>query len=89
MTRRLASVAGLVLAITASLAAPSFAQTGGLAAQSARINVLRSAGKCSEALPLAQAMVVSLEKTSNNRDLSAALNNLAQIYADQGHDDQA
>lgn len=89
MTRRLASVAGLVLAITASLAAPSFAQTGGLAAQSARINVLRSAGKYSEALPLAQAMVVSLEKTSNNRDLSAALNNLAQIYADQGHDDQA
>lgn len=89
MTRRLASVAGLALAITASLAAPSFAQTGGLAAQSARINVLRSAGKYSEALPLAQAMVVSLEKTSNNRDLSAALNNLAQIYADQGHDDQA
>lgn len=64
MTRRLALVAGLALAITASLATPSFAQTGGLAAQSARINVLRSAGKYSEALPLAQAMVVSLEKTS-------------------------
>lgn len=89
MTRRLALVAVLALAIAASLATPSFAQTGGLAAQSARINVLRSAGKYSEALPLAQAMVVSLEKTSNNRDLAAALNNLAQIYADQGHDDQA
>lgn len=73
----------------ASLATPGFAQTGGLAAQSARINVLRSAGEYSEALPLAQAMVVSLEKTSNNRDLAAALNNLAQIYADQGHDDRA
>lgn len=51
--------------------------------------MLRSAGKYSEALLLAQAMVASLEKTSNNRDLAAALNNLAQIYADQGHDDRA
>lgn len=90
MTRgRLALVAVLALAIAASLATPSFAQTGGLGAQSARINVLRSAGKYSEALPLAQAMVVSFEQTSNNRDLAAALNNLAQIYADQGHDDLA
>ncbi|WP_426613120.1 CHAT domain-containing tetratricopeptide repeat protein [Bradyrhizobium sp. McL0616] len=90
MTRcRLAWVAGLALAITASLATPGLAQTGGLAAQSARINALRSAGKYAEALPLAQAMVASLEKTSNNRDLAGALNNLAQIYADQGHDDQA
>lgn len=89
MTRRLALVAVLAVAITASLATPGFAQTGGLAAQSARINVLRSAGKYSEALQLAQAMVASLEKTSNNRDLAAALNNLAQIYADQGHDDRA
>lgn len=89
MTRRLALVAVLAVAITASVVTPGFAQTGGLAAQSARINVLRSAGKYSEALPLAQAMVASLEKTSNNRDLAAALNNLAQIYADQGHDDRA
>ncbi|WP_298884939.1 CHAT domain-containing tetratricopeptide repeat protein [uncultured Bradyrhizobium sp.] len=88
-SRRLALVAGLALAITASLATPGLAQTGGLAAQSARINALRSAGKYSEALPLAQAMVAALEKTGNNRDLAAALNNLAQIYADQGHDDQA
>jgi CHAT domain-containing protein/Tfp pilus assembly protein PilF len=87
--RRLALVAGLALAITASLATPGLAQKGDLSAQSARINALRSAGKYSEALPLAQAMVASLEKTSNNRDLAAALNNLAQIYADQGHDDQA
>lgn len=87
--RRLALAAGLVLAITMSFAAPGLAQKGDLSAQSARINALRSAGKYSEALPLAQAMVASLEKASNSRDLAAALNNLAQIYADQGHDDQA
>ncbi|TYO64669.1 CHAT domain-containing protein [Bradyrhizobium hipponense] len=87
--RRLALVAGLALAITASLVTPGRAQKGDLSAQSARINGLRSAGKYWEALPLAHTMVASLEKTSNNRDLSAALNNLAQIYADQGHDDQA
>lgn len=86
--RRLALVAALALAITASLATHGLAQTGGLAAQSARINALRTAGKYSEALPLAQALVAALEKTNNNRDLAAALNNLAQIYADQGHDDQ-
>ncbi len=87
MTRRcLALVAGLALAITAS---PSLAQKADLSAQSARIKALRSAGKYAEALPLAQAMVASLEKTNNSRDLAAALNNLAQIDADQGHDDQA
>ncbi|WP_298243093.1 CHAT domain-containing tetratricopeptide repeat protein [uncultured Bradyrhizobium sp.] len=87
--RRLAWTAGLALAITTSFAAPGLAQKGDLSAQSARINALRSAGKYSEALPLAQAMVAGLEKTSNNRDLAAALNNLAQIHADQGRDDQA
>jgi CHAT domain-containing protein len=90
MTRcRLGLVAGLALAITASLATPGLAQKGDLSARSARINALRSAGKYAEALPLAQAMVASLEKTSNSRDLAAALNNFGQIYADQGHDDQA
>ncbi|KJC54863.1 hypothetical protein UB31_04450 [Bradyrhizobium sp. LTSP849] len=90
MTRcRLAWIAGLALAITLSFATLGLAQKADLSAQSARINALRSAGKYPEALPLAQAMVASLEKTSNSRDLAAALNNLAQIYADQGHDDQA
>ena len=87
--RRLALAAGLALAIATSLASPGLAQKGDLSAQSARINALRSAGKYSEALPLAQAMVASLEKTGNNRDLAAALNNLGQIHADQGRDDQA
>lgn len=90
MTRRLLALAApLVLVITASFAAPGLAKKSDLSAQSARINALRTAGKYSEALPLAQAMVASLEKTGNNRDLAAALNNLAQINADQGRDDQA
>ena len=78
--RRLTLVAGLALAITASLATPSFAQKG-LAAESARINALMSAGRYSEALPLAQGMVASLEKSDTGRELAAALNNLGQVHA--------
>lgn len=85
---RLALRAALALAISGSCTIPGLAQTP-LAAQSARINELSRAGKYAEALPLAQAMVASLEKTSNSRDLAGALNNLAQINAAQGHDDQA
>lgn len=48
-----------------------------------------SAGKYSEALPLAQGMVASLEKSDNGRELAAALNNLGQVYAGQGRDDLA
>ncbi|MET3912221.1 CHAT domain-containing protein/Tfp pilus assembly protein PilF [Bradyrhizobium sp. S3.3.6] len=90
MTRcRLVWVAGLALAITASLAAPGLAQKGNLATESARINDLTKAGRYSEALPLAQAMVASLEKSDNGRELAAALNNLGQVYAGQGRDDLA
>ncbi|MBR0955124.1 CHAT domain-containing protein [Bradyrhizobium canariense] len=85
---RLALVAGLTLAIIASLVTPSFAQKG-LAAESARINALMSAGRYSEALPLAQGMVASLEKSDTGRELAAALNNLGQVHAGQGHDDLA
>jgi CHAT domain-containing protein/Tfp pilus assembly protein PilF len=80
-------VAGLVLALAVVIVTPGLA--GDLAAQSARLNALRSAGKYSEALPLAQAMVSNLEKSGDSRDLATALNNLAQIQADQGHDDEA
>ncbi|WP_027552099.1 CHAT domain-containing tetratricopeptide repeat protein [Bradyrhizobium sp. Cp5.3] len=86
---RLALVAGLTLAAGALLSTTAFAQNGGLAAQSARINQLNQAGKYSEALPLAQAMVASLEKSDNGRELAAALNNLGQVYAGQGRDDLA
>ncbi|MBR0826518.1 CHAT domain-containing protein [Bradyrhizobium manausense] len=83
---RLALVAGLALAVTASFSAPGLTQ--GLSAQSAKIDELSRAGKYSEALPLAQAMVANLEKTNNARDLSGALNNLAKVYADLGQEDQ-
>ncbi|WP_257196812.1 MULTISPECIES: CHAT domain-containing tetratricopeptide repeat protein [unclassified Bradyrhizobium] len=91
--RRLTLVAGLALAITASLVTPCLGQKGllaekGLAAESARLNALIRAGKYSEALPLAQAMVAGLEN-DNGRDLSGALNNLGQVHAAQGRDDLA
>lgn len=89
MTRRLALVAGLALAITASLATPGLAQKGNLATESARINELTKAGRYSEALPLAQALAASLEKSDNGRELAAALNNLGQVHAGQGRDDLA
>ncbi|SPP91908.1 CHAT domain-containing tetratricopeptide repeat protein [Bradyrhizobium vignae] len=87
--RRLALAAGLALAITTSFAPPALAQKVSPAAQGARINALMSAGKYAEALPLAQAMVTSLEKGDDGRELSAALNNLGQVYAGQGRDDLA
>ncbi|MBR0907561.1 CHAT domain-containing tetratricopeptide repeat protein [Bradyrhizobium liaoningense] len=86
---RLALVAGLALAASTFLPAAALAQKGNLAAQSARINELSKAGKYSEALPLAEAMVASLEKSDNGRDLAGALNNLGQIHAGQGRDDLA
>jgi CHAT domain-containing protein len=56
----------------------------GLAAESTRINALMSAGKYSEALPLAQGMVASLEKSDTGRELSAALNNLGVLEGYRG-----
>jgi tetratricopeptide (TPR) repeat protein len=66
---------------------PSSAE--GLGAQSARINALGSAGKYSEAIPLAEAMLAELEKGPQTRDLAGALNNLAQLYGDVGRDAEA
>ncbi|MGY4456062.1 CHAT domain-containing protein [Bradyrhizobium sp. LB13.1] len=43
-----------------------------------------SAGKSSEALPLAQGMVASLEKSDTGRELSAALNNLGVLEGYRG-----
>ena len=85
--RQLALAAGLALVLSASLAATGLAQT--LAAQSGRIIELTRAGKYSDALPLALVMVASLEKSNNTRHLAGALNNLGQVYAGQGHDEQA
>jgi CHAT domain-containing protein/Tfp pilus assembly protein PilF len=84
---RLALTVCLALASSTGLAAPSFAQ--GLAAQSAKINALGSAGKFNEAIPLAQAMVANLDKGTPSRDLAGALNNLAQLYGEVGRDAEA
>ena len=76
---------------SACLGAPSLAQKCEAAALSARINELSRAGKYAEAIPLAQRQVESLEKKFGpaHRDVGAALNNLAQLYGDQGSDAEA
>ncbi len=86
-SRRLALMVCLTLAASAGLVAPSFAQ--GLAAQSAKINALGDAGKYSEAIPLAEAMLANLEKGAPTKDLAGAMNNLAQLYGDVGRDAEA
>ena len=70
----------VALLVSVGLSTPSSAQ--GLAAQSAKIAELGRAGKYAEAIPLAQAMVASLEKgPPTSRDLAGALNNLAELLA--------
>jgi hypothetical protein len=83
---------GLAFAASIGLGKPSSAQgsmSQGLAAQSAKVAELERAGKCAEAIPLAQAMLANQEKGSPNRDLGGALNNLAQLYGDVGRDAEA
>jgi CHAT domain-containing protein len=77
----------VALAAGVSFAAPLSAE--GLGAQSARIDALGSAGKYSEAIPLAEAMLANLEKGPPTRDLAGAMNNLAQLYGDVGRDAEA
>jgi len=71
------------------MTAPSSA--GEVAATSAGIAELSRAGKYSEATVLAQRRLESLEKTRGpfDRDVAGALNNLALLYSDQGHDAEA
>ncbi|KRR26131.1 hypothetical protein CQ14_26960 [Bradyrhizobium lablabi] len=73
------------------LSAPSLAQKGDLAAVSAKVNELSRAGKYAEAVALAKEQVESLEKRFGpvNREVGAALNNLAQAYGNQGRDGEA
>jgi CHAT domain-containing protein/Tfp pilus assembly protein PilF len=86
-SHRLALMLCLALAASAGFVAPSFAQ--GLAAQSARISALGDAGKYSEAIPLAEAMLANLEKGAPSKNLAGAMNNLAQLYGDVGRDAEA
>jgi CHAT domain-containing protein/Tfp pilus assembly protein PilF len=81
------------LIICAAMAAGiSFANRSsaeGLGAQSAKINALSSAGKYTEAIPLAENMLANLEKGPPTKDLAGAMNNLAQLYGDVGRDAEA
>src|SRR6266700_7365695 len=77
----------LALLVSVSHGTPSSAQ--GLAAQSAKVSELGDAGKYSEAIALAQAMLANQEKRPPSRDLAGALNNLAQLYGDVGRDADA
>jgi CHAT domain-containing protein/Tfp pilus assembly protein PilF len=79
----------LIVALAASGGQPSWAQKHDLAAESARIAALGRAGKYSEALTLAQAMVAKLETAAGGRDLAAALSNLAEADALLGRDGEA
>jgi hypothetical protein len=86
---RLALLLWLALPGSAGFMARSSA--GEVAATSARIVELSRAGKYSEALPLAQRQLDSLEKARGpvDRDVAGALNNLAQLYGDLGKDAEA
>jgi CHAT domain-containing protein len=79
----------LALVMSACFGAPSFA--GEVAATSAKIDQLSRAGKYSEAVPLAQGQLESLEKKYGpfNIDVAGALNNLALLYGDLGRDTEA
>jgi CHAT domain-containing protein/Tfp pilus assembly protein PilF len=83
---RLALAMCLAFAANLSLSAPSSA---GLGAESNRINALGAAGKYSEAIPLAEAMLANQEKGPPTKGLAGALNNLAQLYGEVGRDAEA
>jgi tetratricopeptide (TPR) repeat protein len=85
-TIRLRLFAPVLLAALA-IGAPPGAQ--GLFAQSGKIIQLTRAGKYTEALPLAQAMLADQEKRPPSRDLAGALNNLAEVYSGMGRDAEA
>ena len=88
---RVILLAALALLTSTGLSAPSSAQKGETTALSAKINELSRAGKYSEALPLAQGQLQTLEKKYGpvHRDVAAALNNLAEIFGHQGNDAEA
>src|SRR6201995_4114750 len=84
---RLALMLCLALAASGGLVAPSFAQ--GLAAQSAKISALGDAGRYSEAIPLAEAMLAGLEKGAPTKNLAATITTLAQLYGAVARDAEA
>jgi CHAT domain-containing protein len=85
-THRIALMLCLALATGVVSNRPSSA---GLAAESDRIDALGAAGKYSEAIPLAEAMLAKMEKGPPSKDLAGALNNLAKLYGEVGRDAEA
>jgi len=77
--KRLALMLWLALVANAGFGASSLAQKSETAALNAGITELSQAGKYSEAIPLAQRLPANLEQAFglSNRDVAAALNNLA------------
>lgn len=90
MKSRQQLVFSLWLAFWASscFSTPSAAQKGEAAALSAKINDLSRAGKYAEAVTLAQQQLQAVQKKYGpvHRDVAAAMNNLAQLYGEQGND---
>jgi CHAT domain-containing protein/Tfp pilus assembly protein PilF len=88
---RLVPMLWLALVMSACLSAPSSAQKGEVAVTSAKIAELSRAGRYSEAVPLAQGQLESLERKYGpfNSDVAGALNNLALLYGDLGRDAEA
>jgi Tetratricopeptide repeat len=83
---RLALMAWPALVLNVGFGAPSSAQKNEVAALNAGIAELSRAGKYSQAIPLAQRLLANLEQAygPSNRDVAAALNNLALLYGSQG-----
>src|SRR5260370_20524805 len=81
----------LWLALFASICLTSQLSAQGVAARGAHIEELSRAGKYSEAIPLAQQLLVDMEKAHGpvDRDVAGALNNLALLYSDVGNDAEA
>jgi CHAT domain-containing protein len=81
----------LALIAWAWFGAPCFAQKSDARALSAQISELSRAGKTSEAIPAAQRLLANMEKAHGpvDRDVAAALNNLALLYGNQGRDADA
>jgi CHAT domain-containing protein len=86
---RLVLTLWLALFASICLTAPLSAQ--GVAARGAHIEELSRAGKYSEAIALAQRLLVDMEKAHGpvDRDVAGALNNLALLYSDVSNDAEA
>jgi tetratricopeptide (TPR) repeat protein len=84
--KRLGLIVAVALTMVASIIAPAFSQQDELAALDKRIRELYQAGKFSEAIPLAQRVLVIREKVlgPDHPNVAIWLNDLANLYLAQG-----